>query len=145
MKIRFIKIYEDTEIPKYQTTQAVGLDLRAYLKDENGFEEPLHLEPGERFPVPTGLKLEMSPDLEAQIRPRSGLSMRTSLVILNSPGTIDPDYKHEIKILVQNRGNTPLTIFHGDRIAQLVFSPIYRELSLIKDISRTGGFGSTGV
>lgn len=132
------------EMPKYSTKYAVGLDLRANL------EKPLVLEPGDRKLIGTGLYIELPINLEAQIRPRSGLALNHGITVLNSPGTIDPDYRGEIKILLINLGSSPFAIDNGERIAQMVFQEILRpNIKEVQTLSQTergeGGYGSTGV
>jgi dUTP pyrophosphatase len=105
--------------------------------------------PGERATVPTGLRLEIPPGLEAQVRPRSGLAAKWGVTVLNAPGTIDSDYRGELKVILVNHGNEPCAIHTGDRIAQLVFCPVVRvafqRKSAVADTRRgSGGFGSTG-
>lgn len=130
-------------LPSYQSTQAAGLDLRADL------EAPLILQPGERHAVPTGLSLELPEGHEGQVRPRSGLALRDGITCLNSPGTIDADYRGEVKVLLINLGQVPVTLSRGDRIAQLVVAPVQRvvveESHALGETARgAGGFGSTG-
>lgn len=146
MKIQFKKLphAEDLPLPSYESEFAAGIDIRAALK------EPLTLKPGERKLVPSGLKMAMPQGYEAQIRPRSGLAYRNGITMLNTPGTIDADYRGELKMLAVNLGDEPFTINHGDRIAQMVIAPVIQaEVSEVKDLSKTergdGGFGSTGV
>ncbi len=134
---------EGLELPAYATPDSAGLDLRAAL------EEPLILEPGKRALVPTGLKMALPQGFEAQIRPRSGLAFRHGITMLNTPGTIDADYRGEVKVLAVNLGDEPFEIRHGDRIAQMVIAPVTRadvkSVSELPDTQRgDGGFGSTG-
>lgn len=134
----------DLELPTYESPQAAGMDLRAALP------EPLTLAPGERQLVPTGFRMALPEGYEAQIRPRSGLAWRHGITMLNAPGTIDADYRGEIKVLVINHGEEPFVIRHGDRIAQMVIAPYVRldvdEASTLDETLRgEGGFGSTGV
>lgn len=131
-------------LPQYETPGSAGMDLRAHL------EAPLTLAPLERALVPTGLYIELPPGIEAQIRPRSGLALKRGLTLLNSPGTIDSDYRGEIKCIVVNLSDTAQTIEPGERIAQMVFTRYETAEWLLTDVleetSRsTGGFGSTGV
>ena len=131
-------------IPQYQTDGAAGADICAYL------EEPYVLEPGARYAVPTGLFLEVAEGYEVQIRPRSGLAAKFGITCLNTPGTIDSDYRGEIKVILINLGNSDFVISNGDRIAQMVVSPLYRaEFEIVDELSESdrgeGGFGSTGV
>ncbi len=130
-------------LPRYATAGAAGADLVAAL------EEPLVLEPGERAAVPTGLVLEIPVGFEGQVRPRSGLALRHGLTVANAPGTIDADYRGEVKVLLVNLGSAPVTLTRGDRIAQLVLAPVsraeFREVEELEGTPRgTGGFGSTG-
>ncbi len=129
------------ELPRYETAGAAGLDLRA--------DEPFALAPGERRLVPTGLALEIPPGHEGQVRPRSGLAARHGIGMVNAPGTVDPDYRGEVKVLLVNHGQAPVSFERGERIAQLVVAPVTRvEVELCEDLSDTGrghgGFGSTG-
>ena len=130
-------------LPAYQTEHAAGMDLLAAVGD------PLILEPGAVLPVPTGLRLEIPPGYEGQVRPRSGLAMRYGISVANSPGTIDADYRGEVSVLLVNLGREPFVIRRGERIAQLVFAPVARaELDVSGSLSETargdGGFGHTG-
>jgi len=130
--------------PAYETDGSAGMDLRANL------EEKFTLNPFERSVVPTGLFIELPQGYEAQIRPRSGLSLKTGLSIPNSPGTIDSDYRGEIKVIVANLSNEAVEIHPGDRIAQMIIAKYERaewvEVDNIENTERgTGGFGSTGV
>ncbi|MFJ1331277.1 dUTP diphosphatase [Capnocytophaga canimorsus] len=130
-------------LPEYQTEDAAGMDLRAFL------EAPVTLLPLERTLIKTGLFLEIPKGHEAQIRPRSGLAFKHGITVLNSPGTIDADYRGEIGVLLVNLSNTPFTIEDGERIAQLVFakyeSATLTQVEVLEDSQRgSGGFGSTG-
>jgi len=130
-------------LPEYRTEGAAGADLRAFL------EEPLFLEPGARAAVPTGLRLELPPGWEAQIRPRSGLALSSGVTCLNTPGTIDSDYRGEVKVILVNLGAEEVRIEPGERIAQMVVAPVARalftEADAIGETDRgSGGFGSTG-
>lgn len=133
-------------LPTYETTGAAGADVRASL----GVGEKLVIRPGERFLVPTGLAMEIPHGFEVQVRPRSGLSFKTGLMVLNSPGTIDSDYRGEVKVILGNLGTKEEVINHGDRIAQLVLAPVIQANYVVaeSDLSSTergaGGFGSTG-
>ncbi len=120
------------------------MDIRAALK------EPVTLKPGERALIPTGLKMAMPKGYEAQMRPRSGLAYRNGITMLNTPGTIDADYRGELKMLAVNLGEDEFEINHGDRIAQMIIAPVIQaEVHEVEDLSDTergdGGFGSTGV
>ena len=132
-------------LPAYATPGAAGLDLRAALPDG-----PLRLEPGERLLVPTGLELELPDGTEGQVRPRSGLALRHGVTLLNTPGTIDADYRGEVGVILINHGSEAFTIQHGDRIAQLVVAAVLQaEIAEVEELSDTtrgsGGFGSTGL
>ena len=129
----------------YKSERAAGLDLAAAIDPET----PLEIAPGERALVPTGFAMELPPDHEAQIRPRSGLALEHGVGILNSPGTIDADYRGEIKILLINLGNEAFLVKRGMRIAQMVIAPVARaQLVRVEKLEGTrrgtGGFGSTG-
>ncbi len=129
-------------IPSYQTDRAAGMDLFAAI------DKPIELSPLERIIVPTGLKLSLPSNMEAQIRPRSGLAFKQGITVLNSPGTIDSDYRGEIKILLINLGQNIFKIEHGARVAQLVIAPITQaNLNVVLKLDATqrghGGFGST--
>lgn len=130
--------------PEYKTEGSAGADLRACLK------ELMTLGPGERAAIPTGIRIELPAGYEAQVRPRSGLALQKGLTCLNSPGTIDSDYRGEIKVILVNLGAESATIESGDRIAQLVIAPVVRarfeEAASLSGTERgSGGFGSTGI
>jgi dUTP pyrophosphatase len=130
-------------LPEYQTDHAAGVDLLAAVT------EPLLLAPQGVVAVPTGLRLEIPPGFEGQVRPRSGLALRHGISVPNAPGTIDADYRGEVKVLLINLGREPFTIRRGERIAQLVFAPVARAaLDAAEELSETrrgdGGFGHTG-
>ncbi|MFA6107441.1 MAG: dUTP diphosphatase [Candidatus Latescibacterota bacterium] len=130
-------------LPAYETDGSAGMDLRADLA------ETLTLGPGERILVPTGLKLEIPPGYEGQVRPRSGLALKRGLTLLNAPGTIDSDYRGEVGVILINLSAEPQRIEPGDRIAQLLFAPVTRaELVEVESLAGSergaGGFGSTG-
>jgi len=134
----------DLPLPAYETAQSAGLDLRAALA------EPLDLHPGERKLIPTGLKIAVPIGFEAQVRPRSGLAIKQGITMLNSPGTIDADYRGEVMVIAINHGHESVRFNHGDRIAQLVVAPVVqvviREVVALDATNRgEGGFGSTGV
>ena len=136
---------EGLPLPTYQSAAAAGLDLAAALPD--GF--PLVLAPGARALVPTGLVLELPRGFEGQVRPRSGLALRQGVTVLNSPGTIDADYRGEVQVILVNLGPDPVEIARGERIAQLIIAPVVQaELFETRAVSQTargsGGFGSTG-
>ena len=143
VRVQVLPEAEGLPLPAYATAGAAGLDLRAALR------EPLTLQPGERALVSTGLRLEIPPGFEGQIRPRSGLALRHGLTLLNSPGTVDSDYRGPVQVVVINLGQEAFTIRRGDRIAQLVIAPVSRaELEIAPSLSETDrgadGFGSTG-
>ncbi len=132
------------EIPKYATSQSAGVDLRAAL------DEAVRLKSMQRAIIPTGLFIELPQKYEAQIRPRSGLAAKYGITVLNSPGTIDPDYRGEIKVILINLSKKDFEIKPGDRIAQMIISSFEQaEWVLVKDFSASergdGGFGSTGI
>ena len=129
--------------PRYQTEGAAGMDLHAALA------EPVTLAPGERTLVPTGWAVAIPPGFEGQVRPRSGLALRHGVTVLNAPGTVDADYRGELKVLLVNHGAAPFPIARGDRIAQLVICPVaHAELRHVEALDATdrgaGGYGSTG-
>jgi dUTP pyrophosphatase len=132
-------------LPAYQTADAAGLDLMAAVPDG----EPVTLAPGQYALVPTGLAIALPPGHEAQVRPRSGLAAKHGVTVLNSPGTIDADYRGEINVILINHGAAPFVINRGERIAQMVIAPVVQAtLVAVAELSATdrgaGGFGSTG-
>lgn len=134
------------DLPAYETTGSAGMDLRAAVVEA----EPLTLAPGKRALVPTGLIMEIPQGFEAQIRPRSGLAFKNGITCLNTPGTIDSDYRGEVKVLLINLGEEDFIITRGMRIAQMVIAPVTQmsvlEVTETSDTLRgAGGFGSTGV
>ncbi|MFT8471112.1 dUTP diphosphatase [Acetobacter persici] len=134
---------QDLPLPSYATAGAAGMDLLAAVA------EPVTLQPGGRTVIPTGLCIALPPGYELQVRPRSGLALKHGIVLPNSPGTIDEDYRGEVGVIVLNAGETPFTVEHGMRIAQAVIAPVERvswaECESLDETSRgTGGFGSTG-
>lgn len=136
---------EGLPLPEYQTEHAAGMDLIAALAEE----EMIFLAMGERLLVPTGLAIEIPPGFEGQIRPRSGIALTYGVTVLNSPGTIDADYRGEIKVMLVNLGLETFTIERGTRIAQLIVAPVSRAsfevVTELEDSARGGGgFGSTG-
>lgn len=144
MRIMRLAHGEDLALPAYETPGAAGLDLRAAITGE------LTLAPGMRALVPTGLALAVPQGFEAQIRPRSGLALKSGVTCLNAPGTIDADYRGEVKIILINLGQEPFTILRGDRIAQMVIAPLVQaEIVEVETLDATlrqdGGFGSTGI
>ena len=135
---------EGLDLPAYETAGAAGMDIRAAVS------EPLVLQPGARMLVPTGFIFEIPQGFEIQVRPRSGLAFKHGVTCLNTPGTIDSDYRGEVKVLLINLGQEDFTIDRGMRIAQLVFAPVVQaqvqEADTFNDTARgAGGFGSTGV
>ncbi len=137
--------FEGLALPAYETADAAGMDLRAAVPED----QPMTLKPGERAMVPTGLTIALPPRHEAQVRPRSGLAAKHGVTCLNSPGTIDADYRGEVKVILINHGQEPFVIKRGERIAQMVIAPVTRaELSVVATLDETqrgaGGFGSTG-
>jgi dUTP pyrophosphatase len=130
-------------LPAYETLLSAGMDLRAFLI------EPVVLKPMQRALIPTGLSIELTEGLEAQIRPRSGLAFKNGITVLNSPGTIDADYRGELKVLLVNLSDTDFTVNNGDRIAQMVISNYVKiNWTTAESLSETkrgaGGFGHTG-
>ncbi len=137
---------EGLALPAYETTGSAGMDLRAALAEG----ESITLAPGERRLVPTGLKIALEPGYEAQVRPRSGLALKHGITCLNSPGTIDSDYRGEVGVILVNHGQVAFEIQRGERIAQMVIAPytqaVMAEVSELDETARgAGGFGSTGV
>ncbi len=134
----------DLPLPAYETPGAAGMDLRAAV------DAPVTLVPGARTLIPTGFSIAVPEGFEAQVRPRSGLALKQGLSIPNAPGTIDSDYRGEVKVILINLGQEPALIARGDRIAQLVIAPVARadivEVATLDETARgAGGFGSTGV
>ena len=144
LAVEVLPAAHDLPLPQRATEEAAGVDLRAAV------QEPLTLLPGERAAVPTGLKVALPSGYEAQIRPRSGLALRHGVGLLNSPGTIDADYRGEIRVILVNLGQEPFTILRGDRVAQMVVAPVVKtewaRVSTVEASKRgQGGFGHTGV
>jgi dUTP pyrophosphatase len=136
---------EGLPLPAYESAQAAGMDLRAAVPEE----EPLTLRPGSRFAVPTGLAFALPPGFEGQVRPRSGLAFKHGVTCLNTPGTVDADYRGEVKVILINHGEEDFVIRRGERIAQLVIAPVvqaaWTEVASLDETARgAGGFGSTG-
>jgi len=130
-------------LPKYQTEGSVGMDLSAFIEND------IIIKPNERGLIPTGIALSLPQDIEGQVRPRSGLSLKYGITVLNSPGTIDSDYRGEIKVILINHGSEDFLIKNNDRIAQLVFNEVvkvsFKEVNNLDQTSRDQkGFGSTG-
>jgi dUTP pyrophosphatase len=145
IRVKRLPHAEGLELPGYQTPHAAGMDLMAALAED----ETIFLPMGERVLVPTGLMLEIPPGFEGQIRPRSGIALTYGVTVLNAPGTIDADYRGEVKVLLANLGLETFAVERGTRIAQLVVAPVTRAtLELVDELGETsrgrGGFGSTG-
>jgi dUTP pyrophosphatase len=147
MKMQSVKIKKlahfKGELPQYQSSSASGFDVRAQLVS------PVILKPGERAMIPTGLSFEFEPGFEIQARPRSGFAAKQGLTVLNTPGTIDADYRGEVQIIVINLGQDNILIQDQERVAQLVLAPVYQaKFEVVSELSGTergaGGFGSTG-
>ena len=144
VKIKRLPNGADLDLPRYETALAAGCDVRAAI------DAPVTLKPGERFMTPTGIAIAMPPGWEAQMRPRSGLAARHGIACVNAPGTIDADYRGELKVILINHGAEGFTINRGERIGQLVFAPVFQarfeEVGELDETERgAGGFGSTGV
>ncbi len=143
VKVLIKRLSSDVKFPSYKTTGASGMDLMAFIKS------PVTIKPKTSFLIPTGLSLAFSKDYEIQIRPRSGLAAKNNMSVLNTPGTIDSDYRGEIKVILYNHGNNDFVVNNGDRIAQMILVPVVKmELAETNDLPETirgeGGFGSTG-
>ena len=143
VKVLVKKLNSLAKLPSYKTDGASGMDLMACI------EKPINLEPGKSCLIPTGLSVAFSEKYEIQIRPRSGLAAKNSISVLNTPGTIDSDYRGELKIILFNHSNENFIINNNDRVAQMVLTPIVKmELEEINELSNSnrgdGGFGSTG-
>ena len=143
VKVLIKRLSSEVQLPSYKTSGASGMDLMAYIKSS------ITIKPKTSFLIPTGLSIAFSEDYEVQIRPRSGLAAKNNISVLNTPGTIDSDYRGEIKVIIYNHGNNDYLINNGDRIAQMILMPVVKmELEETKDLPVTirgkGGFGSTG-
>ncbi len=143
VKVLIKKLSPEVQLPSYKTSGASGMDLTALLKAS------VTVKPKTSFLIPTGLSIAFSEDYEIQIRPRSGLAAKSNISVLNTPGTIDSDYRGEIKVIIYNHGNKDFLINNGDRIAQMILTPVVKmELEETSDLPKTirgeGGFGSTG-
>ena len=143
VKVLIKKLSPAVQLPIYKTNGASGMDLMAFI------EKPINLEPGKSCLVPTGLSVAFPKEFEIQIRPRSGLAAKNNISVLNAPGTIDSDYRGEIKIILFNHGNENFVINNNDRVAQMVLTPIIKmELEEVNElpvsVRGVGGFGSTG-
>jgi dUTP pyrophosphatase len=142
-KVLIKKLDTEVELPAYKTKGASGMDLMAFIK------EPVTLKPQKSCLIPTGISVAFQDDFEIQIRPRSGLAAKNSISVLNTPGTIDSDYRGEIKVILYNHGNSDFLINNKDRIAQMVLTPVIKMNleetdNLPETIRGEGGFGSTG-
>ena len=145
IKIRRLPHSGDLPLPAYETALSAGMDLRAAVPES----APLTLQPGGRALVPTGLAIALPAGYEAQVRPRSGLALKHGITCLNTPGTIDADYRGELQVLLVNLGDAPFVIARGERIAQMIIAPVTQgswvETETLDDTARgAGGFGSTG-
>ena len=143
IKVLVKKLASSVKLPSYKTSGASGMDLMAYI------DRPIELKPGESCIVPTGLSVAFPEEYEIQIRPRSGLAAKNNISVLNTPGTIDSDYRGEIKVILINHGNKNFKVNNNDRIAQMILTPIIKidleETDELPDSIRgVGGFGSTG-
>ena len=137
------KLNPNVQLPSYKSAGASGMDLMAFI------DEPINLKPGKSCLVPTGLSVAFSEEYEIQIRPRSGLAAKNNISVLNTPGTIDSDYRGEIKIILFNHGSEDFIINNNDRVAQMILTPVIKmeleeKSELPKSIRGEGGFGSTG-
>jgi len=145
VQVRRLPHSEGLPLPAYETAHAAGMDLRAAVAED----APVVLEPGHRKLIPTGLCIALPEGFEAQVRPRSGLALRHGITCLNSPGTVDADYRGELQVILINHGAEPFTVRRGERIAQMVIAPVVQarwvEVEALDDTARgEGGFGSTG-
>ncbi len=143
VKVLIKKLDPLVKLPEYKTSGASGLDLMAFIK------EPIEIKPKTSSLIPTGLSVAFSEDYEIQIRPRSGLAAKKNITVLNTPGTIDSDYRGEIKVIIYNHGNENFLVNNGDRIAQMILAPVVKmELEEVNNLPESirgkGGFGSTG-
>ncbi len=146
VRVKPLPHHDGLELPRYETAGSAGMDLRAALPEA----EPVTLQPGEWRLIPTGLSIALPEGYEAQVRPRSGLAARHAISCVNTPGTVDSDYRGEIKVNLINHGRESFTIQRGDRIAQMVIAPVIQAVwEEVDDLGATergaGGFGSTGV
>ena len=144
IKVKVLPHGKGLDLPSYATPLSSGMDLRAAVEDK------VIIKPLERCVIPTGIAVEIPPGYEGQVRPRSGLALKKGITVLNAPGTIDADYRGEVKVILINLGQEEVVINRGDRIAQLVIAPVVRaKVEEVEDLSTTergeGGFGSTGV
>lgn len=145
LRVRRLPHAEGLALPAYETEQSAGMDLRAAVPAD----APVTLLPGDRALIPTGLQIALEPGYEAQVRPRSGLALKHGITCLNSPGTIDADYRGEVGVILINHGREPFVIARGERIAQMVVAAFVQaapvEVEVLDETARgAGGFGSTG-
>jgi len=143
VRIKKLGSNKDVELPTYMTEDSAGMDIFAALKGEEV------ILPGERKLIPAGIEIEIPKGYEAQVRPRSGLAVKNGVTVLNAPGTVDSDYRGEIKVILINQGAEPFVVKRGDRIAQMIVSPVSRvSWDLVEKLDETergsGGFGHTG-
>ena len=143
VKVLIKKLDPSVKLPEYKTSGASGLDLMAFIK------EPIEIKPKTSSLIPTGLSVAFSENYEIQIRPRSGLAAKKNITVLNTPGTIDSDYRGEIKVIIYNHGDENFLVNNGDRIAQMILAPVVKmELEEVNNLTESirgkGGFGSTG-
>tara|TARA_Y100000741_G_scaffold119974_1_gene90095 strand:- start:33 stop:470 length:438 start_codon:yes stop_codon:yes gene_type:complete len=143
VKVLIKKLNSKVQLPKYKTDGSSGMDLMAFI------ENSINIKPQQSVLIPTGISIAIPEDTEVQIRPRSGLAAKSSITVLNTPGTIDSDYRGEIKIILFNHGKENFVINNYDRIAQMILMPVIKaEFEEVKDLPKTlrgsGGFGSTG-
>lgn len=145
LRVRRLPHAEGLALPAYETAQSAGMDLRAAVPAD----APVTLQPGDRALIPTGLQIALEPGHEAQVRPRSGLALKHGITCLNSPGTIDADYRGEVGVILINHGREPFVVARGERIAQLIVAAFVQaaplEVEALDETARgAGGFGSTG-
>ena len=143
IKVKIKKLNSKVKVPKYKTDGSSGVDLEAFI------ENPIIVEPNSSKLIPTGISLSIPQECEVQVRPRSGLAAESSISVLNTPGTIDSDYRGEIKVILFNHGNEQFVVKNGDRIAQMVLVPVFKfQFEEVNELTQTnrgsGGFGSTG-
>ena len=143
IRVKTLPHFEGLQLPEFKTAQAAGTDLRAAV------DAPVTLQPGERKLIPTGFCMALPAGYEAQVRPRSGLALKHGITVLNSPGTIDADYRGEVGVLLINHGGEPFTMSRGDRFAQMVLAPVTQgRFEVVAELDETargaGGYGSTG-
>mgnify|MGYP000344692998 CR=1 FL=1 len=143
VKVLIKKLFPEVKLPSYKTSGASGMDLMAFLKS------PITIKPKSSCLIPTGLSMAFSENYEVQIRPRSGLAAKNNISVLNTPGTIDSDYRGEIKVIIYNHGNVDFVVNDNDRIAQMILTPVIKiEFHEVNELPKTirgeSGFGSTG-